>query len=111
MAKNYIDYELLERLSVGDSNIELSYKVIKLGEEAGEVGHAFLAYVGSKNASKSALNGDLRENILEESCDVMNIAMDIINVMGFTDEEVKAMFLKKLKKWEHKQVTNFKKDE
>ena len=103
MAKDYIDYDLMERLSAVDSKVDFGYKIIKLGEEYGELSQAFLAYAGAKNASKSSLNGDLSKNVLEEACDVMNVAMDIINNLPYRNEEVAEMFKRKLEKWEAKQ--------
>lgn len=95
MAKNYIDFEKLEMLSEHDKVVPLANKIIKLGEESGEVAQAYLAFCGSKNVSKSASQDDL----LEECCDVINVVIDIINNLSVTDEEVKAMFDKKLNKW------------
>jgi NTP pyrophosphatase (non-canonical NTP hydrolase) len=100
MAKNFIDYELLEFLSASDAGVALHNKVIKLSEETGEVSQAYLGVSGSKNVSKSS--SATYEGILEECCDVVNVAVDIINSLGFPDEVVKAMFDKKLNKWKSK---------
>lgn len=102
MAKNFIDYEFLEKLSGYDKDVNLPYKLIKVQEEVGELAQAFLAHSKSKNTSKSALSENTRLNILEESCDVINVVIDIINAFNFSDEETKEMFSKKLKKWENK---------
>lgn len=99
--KDFIDYEKMGKLSYGDSDVLLSNKVIKLSEESGELSQAYLKFAGCKNVSASA--GDGRLGILEESCDVINVTIDIINSLGYTSEEVKAMFDKKLSKWESKQ--------
>jgi hypothetical protein len=97
---NYIDFDRVIKLSYIDNDI-LSNKVIKLSEECGELSSAYLGYSNSKNVSASA--GKDKLDVLEESCDVINVAMDIINSLGFTSEEVKMMFDKKLSKWEIKQ--------
>ena len=99
MAKDFIDYELLERLSETDKVVDLPMKMIKLQEEVGELAQAFLAHNKSKNASKSAQSENTRLDILEEACDVLNVTIDIINAYAFTDEESKEMFDKKLRKW------------
>lgn len=99
MAKNFIDYELLERLSEADKAVDLPMKMIKLQEEVGELAQAFLAHNKSKNASKSAQSGNTRLDILEECSDVLNVTIDILNAHAFTDEEVKEMFDRKLQKW------------
>lgn len=100
MAKNFIDYELLESLSASDAGVALHNKVIKLSEETGEVAQAYLGASGSRNVSKSS--SATYEGILEECCDVINVAVDIINNLGFSDEAVKTMFDKKLNKWKSK---------
>lgn len=106
MAKNFIDYELLERLSESDESIDVAMKLIKLQEEVGELAQAFLAHSKCNNSSKSAKSKNTKLNILEESCDVLNVTIDIINAYKFTDKESKKMFDKKLNKWKSK--TNLK---
>ena len=103
MAKDYINYERIAELSDVDFDIPLVNKALKLSEETGEVAQAVLKLIGSKNVSKSADVDDPRTLVLEELCDVINIAIDIINVIGYEDIEAKAMFEKKLDKWESKQ--------
>lgn len=102
MAKNFIDFERVERLSQGNTDIQvtLEQKVMKLFEEGGELSQAMLKHVGGKNVSASA--GATKEHVLEEACDILNVTIDIINAMGFSTEECKAMFDKKLDKWESK---------
>jgi NTP pyrophosphatase (non-canonical NTP hydrolase) len=101
MAINYIDWELLEVLSKVDSDVSLDDKAHKLGEEYGEFLQALLKYKGANNVSASA-TGNEKEHLLEELCDTMNVALDIINTLEFSDEEVKKMFSKKLGKWSNK---------
>jgi len=100
MAKNYINYDRIELLTTLDSDIPLVNKALKLSEEVGEFSQVMLKHIGSKNVSASA--GDNKEDVLEELCDIINISVDIINAMGFTDEEASKMFEKKLDKWEAK---------
>ena len=102
MAENYINYKRITELSEIDKDVDIREKSMKLSEECGEFQQAILKFVGAKNVSKSADNGDIRENVLEELCDTINIAVDIINTMGFTDEEASAMFEMKLDKWKAK---------
>ncbi len=106
MSKDYLNFKRVEQLSEGDAEVPLYQKIIKLGEESGEIDQAFLRYVGALNVSKSAEADDeetLGLKLLEECCDVMNVTMDIINFLGFSDEDVKKMFEKKLAKWQAKQ--------
>ena len=101
MAKKYIDWKLLELLSKIDSNVSLDDKVHKLSEEHGEFSQALLKYKGSKNVSASA-SGNEKEHLLEELCDVLNVTLDIINTLGFSDKDVEDMFSRKLGKWGNK---------
>lgn len=106
MAINYIDFELVEQLSNYDDSVPMYNKVIKLSEETGELSQAFLHLANSANVSRSALNGnDPKLNVLEEACDVINVAMDIINKLEFEDDVVKEMFNTKLLKWASKHTT------
>lgn len=70
--RTYINIQRVSRLSDGDEAVPLYQKVIKLGEEAGEVSEAFM---------KMSVN-DSDENVaevVEECCDVINVAIDLIN--------------------------------
>ncbi len=104
MAKNFIlteSYTKVENLNKMDSTngATLADRVIKLSEECGEVSQAYLksCVLGSKSAEHSS--------ILEECCDVINVALDIIAELKTTDEEAKEMFERKLNKWESKAST------
>ena len=103
MAKNFIDFELIEKLSAKDSleTVPMSNKIIKAQEEMGELSAAFLKFIGSKNVSASQ-NNKGKDDVLEEACDVINVVIDIINNLDYTDLEVREMFSKKLAKWERK---------
>lgn len=100
--KNYVNYDRIEKLSNMDNTVNFSSKVLKLSEEAGEVAQATLKYIGSKNVSKSADVKDPKMLVLEELCDTINVAVDIINALDVTEDEVIQMFEKKLDKWESK---------
>lgn len=102
--KNFIDYERLEKLSLGNTDIGISLerKMMKLYEEGGEMAQAMLKYLGSENVSASTDGKDAKALVLEEGCDVLNVLLDIFNAMEFTTEECRAMFDKKLDKWESK---------
>jgi len=102
MAQHFIDYDKLEKISALDKDVDVRDKIMKLYEEGGELSQAVLGYIGSKTTSKSA--GDTKEDVLEEACDVINIAIDIINWLGVSDEEAAQMFNKKLDKWASKSL-------
>lgn len=99
---DYINYGRVSKLSAIDKHVDFSSKALKLSEETGEVSQAVLKYLGSKNVSKSADVEDPKMLVLEELCDVLNVAVDMINALEVTEEDVKDMFEKKLDKWEAK---------
>ena len=111
--KNFIDYEKLERLSEADKNVPLYKKIIKLQEEAGEVAQEFLAYddkqCGIKTNSSKSAAGTI-EAVIEETCDVINVAIDILNALEIQNTElseyIAKRFQEKLDKWESKIQTN-----
>ena len=105
-----LNLEMLEKLSVMDLSVPLYKKIIKLQEEVGELAQEFLAYddkkIGVKtNASKSA-TGTLA-SIIEETCDVVNVAIDILNWLEMQPEVKETLsenyiedeFNRKLLKW------------
>lgn len=107
--KNFIDYEKLEKLSKADKEVPLYKKVIKLQEEAGEVAQEFLAWDDKQqgiqtNSSKSAA-GTI-EAIIEETCDTINVAIDILNYIEIKypgkSKYIAKRFQEKLDKWESK---------
>lgn len=98
---SFINVERIKKLSEGDKEVPLYHKMLKLSEESGEVAQAFLAFDGAKNASASA--GDLERDLMEEICDVLNVAIDIANNIDMTEEEKENLFNRKLDKWENKQ--------
>jgi len=102
MARDYINFKRIENLTriSTEQTIPTYQKVLKLQEETGELAQAFLAYEGARNVSKSATATE--GAVLEECCDVINTAMSIIEDLGVSSEEVRAMFDRKLDKWEAK---------
>ncbi len=103
MAVDFINWVKLDLLSQIDSDISLDDKAHKLGEEYGEFLQSLLKYKGSKNVSAS-VDEDTKEHLLEELCDVINVSIDIINSLGFSNEESMNMFDKKLNKWKMKAI-------
>ena len=111
--QNFIDYEKLERLSEADKNVPLYKKIIKLQEEVGEVAQEFLDYddkiQGIKTNSSKSTEGTV-EAVIEETCDVINVAVDILNFIEMQNPElseyIAKRFQEKLDKWESKIQTN-----
>lgn len=107
MMQSYIDINRIHRLSERDKDVPIYQKIIKLGEEAGEVSAAFLELDGAKNVSASSSAEEKVMGVLEECCDVINVSMDIINALTRDDYEMEKavveLFQKKLDKWERKQ--------
>lgn len=83
--KNFIDFEKLQRLSEADKQNEIK-----------------------TNSSKSA-EGTI-EAVIEETCDVINVAIDILNSIEIKypdkSEYIAKRFQEKLDKWESKVETN-----
>ena len=72
--EKYISIETInkiERLSKGDAEVPIYQKIIKLGEESGEIAEAFVDMEQHKI--------DSVKEVVEECCDVMNVAIDIMN--------------------------------
>lgn len=69
--KAYIDYERIAYLSKGDDTVPMYQKIIKLSEEAGEI-------------SDAVDNFDIND-IVEELCDTLNVAIDIVNAVEWTN--------------------------
>ena len=111
--KNFIDYEKLERLSLADKSVPLYKKIIKLQEECGEVAQEFLAcddkQNGIKTNSSKGAQGTI-EAVIEETCDVINVAIDILNALEMQNPELSVYiakrFQEKLDKWESKIESN-----
>ncbi len=70
--KKYIDIERIVGLSKGDESVALYQKIIKLSEEAGEI-------------SDAVDNFEIKE-VVEELCDTINVAVDIINALNSTND-------------------------
>ena len=107
--KNFIDFEKLQRLSEADKDVPLYKKVMKLHEEAGEVAQEFLAWddkiTGVKTNSSKSAQGTI-EAVIEEVCDVLNVAIDVLNAIEIKypdkSEYIAKRFQEKLDKWESK---------
>ena len=111
--KDFIDYNKLQKLSLADKDVPLYKKIIKLQEESGEVAQEFLAWDDKQNgiktnSSKSA-EGTI-EAVIEETCDVVNVAIDILNALEIKYPElsgyISKRFQEKLDKWESKIQAN-----
>lgn len=78
----------------------LPNQVIKLAEEHGELAAALLMSMGQKGTTMS--KEEVRENVLEEACDVVLMALSIMKKAKFTEKEIDEMLIRKLKKWERR---------
>lgn len=74
--KKYIDFERIELLGKGDKTVALYQKMIKLSEEAGEI-------------SDAVDNFDIKE-IVEELCDTINVAVDVVNAINAINTDTEA---------------------
>ena len=73
-------------------------RFMKLNEEVGELAEAILQSTGLKRSDKD--NAEMREHILEETCDALNVLYSIASWHGFTKSQIEEMMHKKLDKWE-----------
>lgn len=76
----------------------LPLQLVKFSEEHGELAEAVLVYLNEKDTTLTP--EQVREHLLEESCDNLLMILSIITRAGFTEDQVNAMSLKKLAKWE-----------
>jgi len=95
-------------ISALDKTLPLYQKVLKVSEESGELSQAFLAMDKSKNVSKSAHSDTPELKVMEEACDVINCALDVIYSIleehPHLSKEVKDLYERKLDKWEAKHI-------
>ena len=73
-------------------------RFMKLNEEVGELAEAILQSNGLKRTDKT--DEQLRDHVLEETCDALNVLYSIASWHGFTKNEIEEMMHKKLDKWE-----------
>jgi NTP pyrophosphatase (non-canonical NTP hydrolase) len=76
----------------------LEQRFIKLNEEIGELAVAVLQSQGLKGTSKT--KRQIRDNIIEEICDSLNILYSIASWHKFTSKQINDKMHKKLNKWE-----------
>jgi NTP pyrophosphatase (non-canonical NTP hydrolase) len=71
---------------------------LKAVEELGELAASLFHEIGYKQTNKS--KEAIRENQLEEAVDVMVCMLGVLKKKGFTYDEIKTQFGKKIGKWE-----------
>ena len=108
-----INEKRIKELTKVDLQVPIYQKIIKLGEESGEVAQAFLEMDGAKNVSSSASTEDEDMEVMEvmeviEECgDTINVALDIIFALqekhDIQTSDIRELLDYKLDKWERKQ--------
>lgn len=93
MNKQFLDY--IRSLTKTDKKT-LSQKALKTAEEVGELAKVVLPY---DNAYATNHRFVERERILEEAMDTLLCALSIAYELGFSDEEVDEMLMRKAEKW------------
>jgi NTP pyrophosphatase (non-canonical NTP hydrolase) len=73
-------------------------RTTKLLEECGELSVAVLKKEGWKGMGKDTVASN-HDNILEEGCDVVIIALSILSKYKFTEDQINAKMKVKLAKW------------
>ena len=87
--------ELIKNLTEKDTK-NLSQKTVKLMEEAGELAKSVLPY---EMASGSLHRFTYKEKLLEDSADIMLVALSIIYSLGYTDNDITDIMQKKALYW------------
>lgn len=87
--------ELIKNLTDKDKK-NLSQKTVKLLEESGELAKSVLPY---EMASGSLHRFTYKEKLLEDSTDVMLVALSIIYSLGYNDNDITDMMQKKALYW------------
>jgi phosphoribosyl-ATP pyrophosphohydrolase len=96
--KNFKEvYEFVQKLSEKDV-ADADGLTLKSMEELGELVAALLHEKGYKPNNKS--KDDIRENQLEEACDVIICMLGVLDKKKFTYKQIIKMLERKTKKWE-----------
>jgi NTP pyrophosphatase (non-canonical NTP hydrolase) len=77
----------------------LDQRFMKLNEEVGELAVGILQSQGLKGTDKT--KKQIKDNILEEICDSLNVLYSIASWHGFTEKQIIKKMHKKLDKWEN----------
>ena len=91
-------YERCKYLSILEDS-DLSTKIIKLGEEKGEINEAYLRSISYK---KPVPGKNPEEDINEECVDVLIMCLSILASRGVTEEQILATMDTKMDKWQNK---------
>ena len=93
--------KLIEECIKADQNNSVENKLLKLGEEVGELNRAWLALVGANNASRDANKNEVE--VMEEAIDVFIVIYDIIRnlekKLNISQDKTEKILEKKIKKW------------
>ena len=87
--------EYIKELSKKDKKT-LSQKALKLVEEVGELARVVLPYDSAHGTNHRFID---REALLEEIADVQMTNISIAHSLGFTDDELNEMMVRKAEKW------------
>lgn len=94
-------FDYIQHLSKQDKK-SLSEKVLKCTEELGELAKVALPY---DNAFATNHRFSTRENILEESVDLILCALSVAYDQEFTHDEIETMMSRKAEKWQGLQAS------
>jgi len=88
--------EYIKNLSLKDKK-NLSQKLGKVMEEAGELARVVLPYDGADGTTHRFIE---KERVLEESIDVVLTAISMAYELGFTHDDIEEMMWRKAEKWQ-----------
>lgn len=90
--------EKIKKLSIKERK-NIMARAVKLSEECGEVAEAVLA----KHEPSASYKSLEKDAILEETCDVILVALSIAYGSGYTTEDIEKILEQKNNKWEKHQ--------
>ena len=88
------------RVTGGPGSNELTARVVKLMEEAGELAQGVLGMTGSVNASATAPTEE--DEVAEEAVDVIINGLDLAFRLGLSPEILRVTMIRKMNKWSSK---------
>ena len=91
--------KIIKRISLlsKNDNKNILEKCIKIQEEVGELSAELLKLRGKKGSNGIKIP-QLKENILEECCDIIIITFSLINALKYTQPRIETAFHRKLDK-------------
>jgi NTP pyrophosphatase (non-canonical NTP hydrolase) len=98
-------FDETRKVSIQNPDKDILLRLAKLQEEAGELAKEALQVFHYKKRTDASGIQHL-ENMREEACDVLLVALDIIHILDIPEQELIRRIASKLPKWE-KGIENY----